>query len=89
MPKEELVTNIFFLAATLGVAVFAIRACWFWQSSRDVMTTDELAGLSDGRSILDEVIEASIRQSAMIAKGAHAASIAAFLAACALIVHWL
>lgn len=89
MHIQHLVSNLIVIPAALGAAVYITRAGWFWQSSTEILTADELAGLSDGRNVIDEVIDASMRQSAMIAKGARAASIAAILAACALAVHWL
>lgn len=89
MITDKIIFNWFVVAASLGAALFAVKTGWYWQSSSDVMTTDELAGLSDGHNALDEAIEAFMSQSATIAKGARAVPIAAILAACALVAHWL
>ncbi|SDP13651.1 hypothetical protein SAMN05428967_1335 [Phyllobacterium sp. YR620] len=82
---EKFITNWFAAAATLGAVAFAMKAGWHWHASTDIITADELASLSDGRNALAETIDASMRQSALLAKGASAASIAAILAACALL----
>jgi hypothetical protein len=73
--------------ATIAAAFYALEAAWHWQSATEILTPDELAGLSDGRNILEDLVEAAIQQSAMSAKAARCAALAALLAVVVLVAN--
>jgi hypothetical protein len=78
--------NWIVLLAAVAATFYALEAAWYWQTSSEILTPDELAGLSDGRNVLEEMVEAVMAQSATSAKGARSASLAALLAVVTLIV---
>jgi hypothetical protein len=81
--------NWIVLLAAAAAAFYALEAAWYWQTSTEILTPDELAGLSDGRNVLEDMIEAAMAQSAMSAKGARSASLATLLTVVVLVVSHL
>lgn len=64
-----------------GSILFALKAAWHWHEASEVLASADLAGMSDGRNLVAEVLQATLEQSAKNAKGALAAAVACILAA--------
>ncbi|MBA8880085.1 hypothetical protein [Phyllobacterium myrsinacearum] len=70
----------FVILATIGASLSALKAAWHWHTSTEILTRDEVAGLSDGRNIMDDVLDIALAQSLANAKAAQAAIFAALFA---------
>jgi hypothetical protein len=66
-------------------AVLMLIAAWHWHSASETLTAADLAGMSDGRDTVHDLINDMLAQSAANAKGAFFASVSAIFGFIALV----
>ncbi|MHC1550986.1 hypothetical protein [Phyllobacterium sp. K27] len=65
--------------------VLMLKAAWHWHSASESLTPADLAGMSDGRDVVHDLINDMLAQSASNAKGALFASVSAVFGFVALV----
>lgn len=64
--------------------ILMLKAAWHWHCASEALTGCDIAGLSDGRDVSDDLSKDTLAQNASNAKGGLCASIAAVFGSIAL-----
>jgi len=70
-------------------AVSMLKAAWHWHSASETYTAADIAGLSDGRDVMEDLIKDTLAQNAANAKGSLSGAISAFFGSISIVAFLL